>query len=84
MALCIMLFYFTLFVDCALLASWTPLPQGLFFAPLSLALCLHFVGTSMCRLHSADPAMNNEITSTAASLDVNCIPKRDACLCDGC
>ena len=56
--------------------------EVLFFAPLSLALCLHLVGTSM--LHSADCAMNNEIASTAASLDVNCIPKRDTCLCDGC
>ena len=85
MALCIILFYFTLLVDCTLLASWTPLPQGsvLFFALLSLVLCLHFVGTSMRWLHSADCAMNNEIAS-AASLEVNCIPKRDTCLCDGC
>ena len=34
-------------VDGALLASQTPIPHAFDFAPLSVALCLHFVGTKM-------------------------------------
>ena len=64
-------------IDCILLAPRTPLLEALLFAPLCVALCLRFVDTGMCWLHSPDPGVKRfEIASATAVLGTNCIPKR--------